>query len=151
MAKIDEIRDQYALTELSNSMAILTIDYVQEQIAKEVALGNTFLELSEQKWLYGKAHLEREWKRPLKEHCDQSLYERLQLAMPYKNCIFYVSYEGRIYARWGPTARIWRHFDERTPFYPCILFIISIGLIIVFILQWCGVFRYDPSRNISRS
>lgn len=59
-------------------MAILTIDYVQEQIAKEVALGNTFLELSEEKWLYGKAHLEKEWKRPLKEYSDQSLYERLQ-------------------------------------------------------------------------
>ncbi len=139
-AKIDEIRDEYAVNELSCLMQLLTVDYIQDAIAKQIALGSNFLELSEEKWLYGKAHLEKEWKRPLKEYNEQSLYERLQIAMPYDNCVFYISYEARIWVSWGPSAQFQKHFSERTPFYPSIMFLFLIIFSIVSILKLCGVF-----------
>jgi hypothetical protein len=149
--QIDEIREEYAITELTRSMKLLTVDYIQQEIAKMAALGFHYVELSDEPWLYGKEHLESEWKRPLKEFGDQSLYERLQLAMPYKNCIFYVSYETRIIARWGRFARLCRHFEERTPHYPCFIGLVLFVVVILFILECVGVFDHRPWLNVSRS
>jgi|WetSurMetagenome_2_1015567.scaffolds.fasta_scaffold362157_2 hypothetical protein len=49
--QIDEIREEYAITELTRSMKLLTVDYIQQEIAKMAALGFHYVELSDEKWL----------------------------------------------------------------------------------------------------